>query len=334
MVSTSDFPQADRLNQVGLVADAIHSGCETDSDIENYIGLNSEGRQGRYYRLSAEILGLIINAQNQAHLTPLGAEYAELNSVEAKSDFLARCLVETDVFKSALSYIHTYQPTNQQLKIWFRNFYPGAQSTADRRFITFQRYLEATELIKTENGKNIVVKYVGGIIKKSVDIDLELTGKKSGSTKAPSFANSGSMTFNIDLQKREKANQTHWKLIDAKSSFLNASGLESFENKHIDLFSRKGDQTILYEMKSINSSGSNTLPQVRKAISQLYEYRYIFNEPKAKLCIVTNSELRNENVWLADYLSKDREIAYEWTEDFVNFSCPKNSEPLLGEFFA
>lgn len=333
MVSTSDFPQADRLNQVGLVAEAIHNGCETDSDIENYIGLNSEGRQGRYYRLSAEILGLIVNTQNQAQLTPLGAEYAGLTTPAAQSDFLARCLVDTDVFKNALSYIHEHEPTDQQLKLWFRNFYPGAQSTADRRFITFQRYLEATELIKVKNGKNVVAKYVGGIIKKSISTDLELTGKKAGATKAPNFASSGNMTFNIDLQKREKANQIHWQLIDAKSSFLNTAGLESFENKHIDLFSRKDDQTILYEMKSITASGSNTVPQVRKAISQLYEYRYIFNEPKARLCIVTNSELKNENAWIANYLSKDRMIAYEWTEDFVNFSCPKNAEPLLGEFF-
>lgn len=333
MVSTSDFPQADRLNQVGLVAEAIHNGNETDNDIEQFIGLDSHGRQGRYYRLSAEILGLIRNDQNVAYLTPLGEEYAKLTNDTAKNDFLARCLVETEVFKAALNYIHAHQPNNEQLKLWFKNFYPGATSTADRRFITFQRYLEACNLVKEQNGQIFINKFVGGIVKQTAPDELNLTGKKSGQTKPPVFEKTGKMNFNIDRQKRERANQIHWKLVDAKSSFLDAAGLESFENKHIDLFSKTDNDTIFYEMKSINTSGTNTIPQVRKAIAQLYEYRYIFNEPTAKLCIVTNSKLDNENVWISDYLSKDRLIAYEWTDDFMSFNCDKPAQELLGDFF-
>ena len=47
MVNTSDFPQTDRLEQVGLVAIAIDKGKKADDEIEDYIGLDSAGRQGR-----------------------------------------------------------------------------------------------------------------------------------------------------------------------------------------------------------------------------------------------------------------------------------------------
>lgn len=110
-MKTADFPQADKLNQVGEVALAIARGKHADNEIEAFIGLDSEGRQGRYYRLAAEILGLIHNAQNYAQLTPLGEEYTKLKTKTARTDFLAQCLLETPVFQSALQYIHAQKPS-------------------------------------------------------------------------------------------------------------------------------------------------------------------------------------------------------------------------------
>ena len=71
-LETSDFLQADDINKVFQVVDAVASGSTSDEDIENYLGLNSGSRQGRYYRLAAEKLGLIINFANNASLTPTG----------------------------------------------------------------------------------------------------------------------------------------------------------------------------------------------------------------------------------------------------------------------
>jgi len=83
-------------------------------------------------------------------------------------------------------------------------------------------------------------------------------------------------------------------------------------------------------MKSINSERSNTLSQIRRAISQLYEYRYIYGQPDASLSIVTNAELSRSQAWLASYLAKDRRIAYEWTTDFQVFHADDASKRLLG----
>ena len=104
----------------------------------------------------------------------------------------------------------------------------------------------------------------------------------------------------------------------------------AMENSQIDLYSHNEGSLVIYEMKSVESD--NLHAQARKAISQLYEYRYIFGEPAATLCIVTNARAKKDEAWLVDYLAKDRAIAYEWTDDFVNFHCDNSSLALLGDF--
>ena len=70
---------------------------------------------------------------------------------------------------------------------------------------------------------------------------------------------------------------------------------------------------------------------MRKAVSQLYEYRFIYGM-QARLAIVTNKPVSKSNQWLVDYLEKDRGIGYQWTEDFQAFSCGPGSEGLAGPF--
>lgn len=334
MVTTADFPQADRLEQVGRVAIAISKGHHADGEIEAYIGLDSAGRQGRYYRLAAEVLGLILNQQNYAVLTPLGKEFASLDTAAARMDFLARCLVETPVFHEALHYIHQHNPSDKQLKLWFRSFYPGAEGTANRRFHTFIGYLRDAGLLQSSTSKNRLKKFVGSVIKQTVPPTRGLTGRKLKQfpPAAPSTGAKGVIRVDVDSQKRERANQIHWNLIDSKSSFLAERKLEPCANEHIDLFADDQGDVILYEMKSVDSVSGNLLSQIRKAVAQLYEYRYIYEEPDARLCIVTNHGITKKDDWLLDYLSRDRLIAYEWTTDFQNFECSDGSKAILGDF--
>lgn len=331
MIKTVDFPQADRLEQVGQVALAVALGNHADKEIEAYIGLASKGRQGRYYRSAAEVLGLISNKRNHAILTPIGEEFATLKSAGARMDFLGRCLVETPVFHSALRYIHQHNPTDEQLKLWFRSFYPGTIVTGNRRFNTLVSYLRDAGLLQSSAPTNQLKKFVGNVVKQSLPPTKGLTGRKRKQSSLAAGAK-GVIRVDVDAQKRERANQIHWKLIDSKSSFLDAINLEPLENEHIDLFANDQGDVILYEMKSVDSEGGNLLSQIRKAVAQLYEYRYIYKEPKARLCIVTNHAIAKNDNWLLDYLNKDRLIAYEWTADFKNFECSAHSRKLLGDF--
>lgn len=326
-IKTSDFPQADRLEQVGKVALAVSKGNYTDDDIESYIGLESSGRQGRYYRLAAEILGLVVNEANNANLTDLGREYATLSEHSSRIDFLGRCLIETKVFNKALKFIHEYKPNDERLKLWFRTLYPGENSTANRRFSTFLNYLNQANLVEKSKGMHQLEKYTGGVLKIKKD-DQELKNNKDNE-KSPT----GNVTYNVDAQKMERANKIHWELVTAKSQYLHDLGFQAYENEHIDLYV-KDKEVILYEMKSLNQDSINFIAQTRKAISQLYEYRYIFNLPQANLCIVTNSAIPEKNYWYLKYLTKDRCIAYEWTDDFENFNTDNASKAMLGNFYS
>jgi len=334
MVKTSDFPQADRLEQVGQVATAISKGHRADEEIEAYLGLDSGGRQGRYYRLAAEVLGLISNEHNYAVLTPLGQELTTLNDVSAQMDFLGRCLVEAPVFHKALHYIHQHNPNDKRLKSWFRSYYPGAGSTADRRFSTFISYLRDAGLLQQSTSSNRLKKFVGSVVKQSSPPTRGLIGRKlkASSPALPATGEKGVIRVDIDAQKRERANQIHWQLIDSKSSFLDELNLEPYANEHIDLYTDDQGDVIFYEMKSVDSESGNLLSQIRKAVAQLYEYRYIYEVPNARLCIVTNHGISKKDDWLLDYLGKDRLIAYEWTTDFKNFECSDKSRKILGNF--
>jgi hypothetical protein len=76
----------------------------------------------------------------------------------------------------------------------------------------------------------------------------------------------------------------------------------------------------------INGDEKNLKSQIRKAIAQLYEYRYRIEQPTAQLCIITNSILPN---WLGKYLVNDRKIAYQWTTDFESFTAFDGTDRLL-----
>lgn len=61
-------------------------------------------------------------------------------------------------------------------------------------------------------------------------------------------------------------------------------------------------------MKS--TTDSNVKSQIRRGISQLYEYRYIENKPDASLVLVIENPLQADNNWLQDYMETDRIFIY------------------------
>ena len=143
MINSSDFLQADDINKVILVVKAVHAGNHTDDQIESYIGVNSAGRQGRYYRLAAEKLGFVeLQRNNHTVLTPKGQQFVARPN-QQENDLIS-AIRSLPVFSSALAHItHCNQkrePINT--KTWFINHYPGEESTAKRRYSTFIKYLE------------------------------------------------------------------------------------------------------------------------------------------------------------------------------------------------
>jgi hypothetical protein len=125
--------------------------------------------------------------------------------------------------------------------------------------------------------------------------------------------------------RREKANREHARILNMLAALLRLRYADVFENVFIDLFVDANGQPFIFEVKS--NSSRNVLSQIRKAIAQLYEYRYRRSQPQAKLCIVLQEKPPQE--WIIDYLLNDREILVCWLVDDVRLECPAECHQIL-----
>lgn len=113
--------------------------------------------------------------------------------------------------------------------------------------------------------------------------------------------------------KRQKSNLNHKVILQQLEEYLENKGCDPVENEHIDLFAEiPGDGKFLFEVKSATSS--NLLSQTRKGVSQLYEYRFRYQEQigyDVSLCLVFPKK-PDEIDWIEEYLCKDRNIGVIW----------------------
>jgi hypothetical protein len=127
--------------------------------------------------------------------------------------------------------------------------------------------------------------------------------------------------------RREKANREHARILNmlATSLRLRYDNDNVQENVFIDLLVNTESHSFIFEVKSNNSR--NVLSQIRKAIAQLYEYRYRSDLPQAVLCIVLQQQ--PPQAWVVDYLLNDREILVCWLVDDVRLECPAQCHATL-----
>lgn len=108
----------------------------------------------------------------------------------------------------------------------------------------------------------------------------------------------------LDLVARERASQAHHTLERIMAEGARAQGFEPRYNQQIDLFFRTPHRTVLAEMKS--SRHTNLHAQIRRGISQLFEYEFLFAEllgaDVTKVLVVEVQPLENRQ-WIIDYLA-------------------------------
>jgi hypothetical protein len=140
------------------------------------------------------------------------------------------------------------------------------------------------------------------------------------------FSLSGNRTDPFEtIIRREKANREHARILTMLAAKLRANDHSPYENVFIDLYTEIEGQTYIFEIKSNNTR--NALSQIRKAIAQLYEYRYRSNKVGATLCIVLQQ--KPVQAWVEDYLLHDRGILLCWLVDDVRLECPEECHPML-----
>ena len=104
----------------------------------------------------------------------------------------------------------------------------------------------------------------------------------------------------------------------------------NLSNVLVDLATQISHGKYIFEVKSTTTK--NVRSQIRRGISQLYEYRYLQNIPDANLVLVLENPLNDDLGWYQSYLIDDREIYFMWDGN-NNFYCPKAIHDHLSFLF-
>lgn len=130
--------------------------------------------------------------------------------------------------------------------------------------------------------------------------------------------------------QRQRANLIHKTLLEKLHNYLESLGAIPYENEHIDLFAElPSKDKFIFEVKSITSN--NVLSQTRKGISQLYEYRYRYQDIigyDVNLFLVYPQE-PIFIPWLQKYLCLDRRIGVIWFDEKEQLHYPLHCESLV-----
>ena len=148
-ISITQVPQADELSKVVTTVEAVYNDYKTDQKIADYVGFTD--RQGRYYRLAAEILGLLENDNNNATLTQLGEELIVLDD-ENRLKKIRTLLKQNILFEKVLNKIESEERGLSRLQIlsFLSDLIDGAESTIHRRYSTIVNWLVYSSLLKLD----------------------------------------------------------------------------------------------------------------------------------------------------------------------------------------
>ena len=125
---------------------------------------------------------------------------------------------------------------------------------------------------------------------------------EKGPVKAPKAGTSKSSPEEI-AQMREQANTQHRRLLIMLKNRLLARGWEKIGQKtgSVDMRATKGKTVIFFEAKTIQKQ--NESRQIRLAVGQLLEYRFIHGTKKEHLCMALNHEPDKSRLGFLDSLS-------------------------------
>ncbi|RPI63406.1 MAG: hypothetical protein EHM48_02500 [Planctomycetaceae bacterium] len=140
-------------------------------------------------------------------------------------------------------------------------------------------------------------------------------------------ANPKTITHIIDETKLERANESHRQLTNLVGRRIRSVGGIPRCNDLVDLAARLTELSYIFEIKS--TTDSNARSQIRKGISQLYEYRYLQHAPYARLVLVVEQPLEKDLAWMADYLINDRGIFLVWDGDKKHLYCDSELKKSL-----
>ena len=332
LIASSDIPQADVLDDVVKTVDAVASGAVTFDDIADYIG--KVGRQGRYYRKAAEILGLLTNRNNISSATAAGLQLAA-STGEEKIALVRHAVLDAKVFRRLLPLFEAHPEGVSNTDV--RDFLSGISEPLGQTIIPRR----VSSIISWLNGLGIVQKR-GDLFALSEQIPDVSVAVDSPDTE-PLLPTPGNMVEYHDVAARvgqavqeivvmrnqaavERANEAHGRLVNLVAGRIRERGGVPRRNRLIDLGARVNNAPYIFEMKS--NADENTKTQVRRGLSQLYEYRYLQGSPDATLVLVIENPLASDIAWMERYLEEDRGVRLVWDGNDELFASTATAQVL------
>lgn len=154
---------------------------------------------------------------------------------------------------------------------------------------------------------------------------------KSWNRTRPTAGARRAATITTDPVALERANLAHHRLEEITAAAIRLLNREPLFNEHIDLYVVAGGPAILTEMKSCQRN--NLHAQVRRGISQLLEYRYIYRNvlgQQVTPLLILETRPAAEQMWLLDYAAT-LGIVIAWKEDATDrLVCTASLPPSLG----
>lgn len=336
-IKSNDLPQADRLESVLLAVIAVGNGASTDIEIANRIpGIEGDDRQGRYYRKAAEMLGFIKNERNNSVLTPKGREL--LQNPTLNNPYFIASVLKLEVYQKLLPFLELSPKgcTKQELMNYLQSIADPriGPSMIPRRLSTILAWPRALGfLIQTNTGRfqlqnNLSIRLPFFEIQ---DIDQPLLPVTGNLLEFQEIENRTSIAreeiiYYKDQARLERANNAHIHLVNLVAKKIRANEGIPKTNQLIDLAARIRNEEYIFEMKS--TTDQNARNQVRKGLSQLYEYQYLQNLPDAKLVLVIEKALPSQAIWMIDYLENSRNINLIWDGNNNLYSTKSTREQI------
>jgi C-terminal AAA-associated domain len=335
-IPTDQVPQADNIQAIEISLQAVSEGANTYQDIAYALGYKE--RQGRYYRLACEILRFTYKTGvNQSAITPFGQQYLEANTEDRKEIF-GQAVLSSSLFQRVIPLFESRPEgiSKEELERFLSQVTETTPKMVDRRTSSVISWLEHAGIIRSVDGI-----YVLNSLPESVQVvnyndptepllpsHFALTEYNIIAQRVKAFQNT--ITFEIDRVKRDRANDAHNRLTNLLAHKIRKKGGIPKSNILVDLATQVNSGKFIFEVKS--TTDRNMRNQIRRGISQLYEYRYLQNISDANLVLVLENPLTDNLGWYQDYLIDDRGIYFMWDGD-NNFYCPEAIKNNLSFLF-
>lgn len=307
--------------------DAVARGARDDKAIAAAIG-GLDARQGRYYRRAAEVLGFTVrDANHRSIVAPAGKEFANADQAVKRALF-TQAVLSNPLFQRMLPFLEgkgAAGVTRDEMETFLNAVADlGAASMVERRVSSYLGWLVKLGLAKIV-GKRWVLDHLPAavpLVRYESDEEPIFPNRydlKEYQEQAQRVASKQeAIMYFVDRAKRERASTSHETLVNLMAQRLRQRGAIPRANRYVDLSARWEGDDYLFEMKS--TTEDNPHSQIRRGLSQLYEYRYIQNVKEAKLVLALENPLPKENRWMEDYLVKDRGVFLVWDGN-GKFNC-------------